>query len=1199
MIRKYAKVQIAQASNTLDGLHLHKISGSFSDFPNLAGRLAAIQPIILNPEQFIYVRNRAISALETYGPNGNHDGFPKEELMKSYATFISCPVDVDHMNVGPEDVVGIVLDAVYVPLRRVSMGKKVGDYVENILAIDRQRAEARVPGIIKGILDRQITDTSMGVDVEESECSICGKIARTEFEYCDHIRFQRGEELTVTGAKDAQRVFEINKGLAFFEDAIILPEQWNLVPNSVGADPDAKMAEVLAKQRPKVSVLCEYVVDRKKKNAQMDSVQPIIGEPPESLELREKRWRIMEIKEQLSKLPESQKGEAEEEIKELEEDAEHLQRDKGKRPVGGKVVVDPSQDEQQLSLTPSEQEKYAAAAVRYIVQRMQAGASYEEAEKDAYRRFGDKLDKKELLIDKTKLQEVKAMSGIKRKKKAAEKSPIPKAPVNLTKEQVKPDSYVKPKGEEKAVPTQQEVQSKARRALKAAFDARRRAGKAKKIAQDMVEDLVSQTVDVFVELQETNPEKTDQEIADAIVTTIPDEVEVQVPADVVERAEDILGTPADEGGGEEEAAVVEGKRKVATARRKLKARRALRTAFKAGRKAGVTKKIAQDLVEEIVDQTVDVFLELQETHPDSSDQELADAIVEVIPDEVAVEVPAEVITLAEDVLETPGGGGEGEEEEEAAVVEGKKKTAAKYKVFCETESMMTEGERIVRTVSATTPSEAATKVRQELLDAGDADSKDLDANVTEAKGQAPEYGGESVFESGLWFFEVMEVSKAADKKGQEAPEKSDVTGDPVNLTKEQTDGTYVKPEGADKAVPSPADLNVNPKTKFSQFVFCDKDEKHAYKVRGSSPAKALRSVARHLLKSNPKKLLQVIGMLRSKSAEISEAKFWDYIEQIGEDEDKIEKVVPQEEKAAFKDMFYTLANNLLDLSETQNDGDQYASWGAVAEGQSAYKEILKELKKGDRELYEMAEQNESFAHSVGELAPWPDEDEGAKQALTMLGLKLLTKKEAQEKLPKSPDGTFERSPEPTQKTPTSDAEVKKKVDEGTHETLTTDDTSTADDKDKLVQSQAAQKRLGLANLRLESENIQLGKTLTSLKEELANLGKQVKAFKINALLHTQLEKGLIKRNQVEAERVQLENLYDNEPATFAAMSKLITDKIANLKLPDASSTTFGKRKLAKIQDEYEDRGLHPSGDPSEEVEEVQVGSLEEGTLFEE
>lgn len=1123
MIRKYAKVQIAQVSNTLDGLHLRKVGGSFPDFPNLAGRLAAIQPIILNPERFIYVRNRAISALETYGPNGNHDGFPKEELMKSYATFISCPVDVDHTNMGPEDVIGIVLDAVYVPLRRVSMGKKVGDYVENILAIDRQRAEARVPGIIKGILDRQITDTSMGVDVEASECSICGNIARTEFEYCDHIRFQRGEELTVTGAKDAQRVFEINKGLTFFEDAIILPEQWNLVPNSVGADPDAKMAEVLAKQRPKVSVLCEYVVDRTKRKAQMDSVQPIIGEPPESLELREKRWRILEIKEQLSKLPESQKGEAEEEIKELEEEAEHMQQEKGKRPVGGKVVVDPSQDEQQLSLAPSEQEKYAAAAVRYIVQRMQAGASYEEAEKDAYRRFGDKLDKKELLIDKNKLQEVKAMSTTRQKKKAAEKSNIPKAPVNLPKEQVKPDSYVKPKGEEKAVPTQQEVQSKARRkkvqaarrklkarkALQAAFDARRKAGTTKKLAQDLVEELVDQTVDVFLELQETHPDVPAQELADAIVEVIPDEVEVQVPAEVVELAGEVLELPAGEegaeeiatpGGGEEgeeeeETTVIEGKKKGKKAAEPFGGGEGLgpggtcvcpkcdyveehATAEPCWKKtcpecgAKMTRKASAKKA----------TISLYQTKV-AADEHVED-IKEVVPDAQPQSVEIE---LHEDDIDQFGMRPEGDFEEKAGqrywVVEdepGDAKTwGLKSKIVSKVAVQYTFRDTESGTyykASGSTPVEAAKELMQKTLmppdDFPDDYPKVLQDLEADLEGTLKGYSIELV----------------PGKKGQETPEKSDVTGDPVNLTKEQTDGTYDKPAGADKAVPSPADLNVNPKTKFSQFVFCDKDEKKAYRVRGSSPEKALRSVAHHLLKSDPKRLIQVIGVLRSK---------------------------------------------------------------------------------------------------------------GMEQALSELGLKLLTEKEAQEKLPKSPDGTFERSPEPAQKTPTSDAEAKDKIDKGTHETLTTDDTSTAEDKDKLVQSQAVQKRLGLANLRLESENIQLGKTITSLKEELANLCKQVKSFKIKALLATQLDKGLIKRNQVEAERVQLGNLYDNEPATFGAMEKLITDKLANLKLPDASSTTFGKRKLAKMQDEYEDRGLHPSGDPLEEVEEVQVGSLEEGTLFEE
>ena len=81
-------------------------------FPNFAKRTAAVQPIRLYPDKFLYLRNRSISAMETHGPNQNGDAFPRRELMNRHSTFIGTPVTVDHTE---ERVVGMVLDSVWVP----------------------------------------------------------------------------------------------------------------------------------------------------------------------------------------------------------------------------------------------------------------------------------------------------------------------------------------------------------------------------------------------------------------------------------------------------------------------------------------------------------------------------------------------------------------------------------------------------------------------------------------------------------------------------------------------------------------------------------------------------------------------------------------------------------------------------------------------------------------------------------------------------------------------------------------------------------------------------------------------------------------------------------------------------------------------------------------------------------------------------
>jgi hypothetical protein len=200
--------------------------------------------IQLDPYRYLYVRNRAISAEEYFGPNDNGDAFPEAELRKSYATFIGKPVTIDHKGILK---IGVVLDSTYIePVDPTN--PMTGNFVMNIWAIDKDLAEKTRPGLIDHILSGKVVDTSMGVSVEYSECSACGHIAHTEDEYCSHIRHYKMSTIKV-GSRYVQ-VYERCFGLNFFEDSLIIPLELGGLAGGRGADRFAEIKEIFTIPTP-------------------------------------------------------------------------------------------------------------------------------------------------------------------------------------------------------------------------------------------------------------------------------------------------------------------------------------------------------------------------------------------------------------------------------------------------------------------------------------------------------------------------------------------------------------------------------------------------------------------------------------------------------------------------------------------------------------------------------------------------------------------------------------------------------------------------------------------------------------------------------------------------------------------------------------------------------------------------------------
>lgn len=158
---------------------------------------------IYDPD-FLYMKVRAVSAGEYWGPNKNADFFPEAELVKTYKTFLEARAFKNHENKDIANAIGDVISATW---------NDVMKYVELLIRIDRQIAPTIVRGFEKGFM----TDVSMGCKIAHSVCSKCGNIAKIPAQYCDHIKYHKHEV-----SDDGVRIYEINIGPRFHDISTVL-----------------------------------------------------------------------------------------------------------------------------------------------------------------------------------------------------------------------------------------------------------------------------------------------------------------------------------------------------------------------------------------------------------------------------------------------------------------------------------------------------------------------------------------------------------------------------------------------------------------------------------------------------------------------------------------------------------------------------------------------------------------------------------------------------------------------------------------------------------------------------------------------------------------------------------------------------------------------------------------------------------------
>ena len=142
--------------------------------------------------------------------NSNGDIFPEEELVKAHKKWVHKPLCIDHKSSSVDHTRGFIVDTYY--------DRKLKRVVA-LCALDK----ANYPELARKVATSMQTAVSMGTAVGRAICTDCAQVARTEADFCKHMR-------------NKSCYGEINVDLN--------PLELSIVVN--GADPRAHIKQVIA-----------------------------------------------------------------------------------------------------------------------------------------------------------------------------------------------------------------------------------------------------------------------------------------------------------------------------------------------------------------------------------------------------------------------------------------------------------------------------------------------------------------------------------------------------------------------------------------------------------------------------------------------------------------------------------------------------------------------------------------------------------------------------------------------------------------------------------------------------------------------------------------------------------------------------------------------------------------------------------------
>lgn len=181
---------------------------------------------LVHDDEAVYLWVIGVSAFEYYGCNNNGDAFTEEDLKRTHTDFVEkAHVFLHHVNKDPAKSIGKPVFSWY----NDDMHR-----VELILKVRRDAPGAEMV-LLKLELGQQIY-VSMGCSVVADRCSICGNMAKTRAEYCDHLRYNMKKILD-----DGRQVFAFNPDPHFFDISIV----------NKPADPTAYALDKVASMYPR------------------------------------------------------------------------------------------------------------------------------------------------------------------------------------------------------------------------------------------------------------------------------------------------------------------------------------------------------------------------------------------------------------------------------------------------------------------------------------------------------------------------------------------------------------------------------------------------------------------------------------------------------------------------------------------------------------------------------------------------------------------------------------------------------------------------------------------------------------------------------------------------------------------------------------------------------------------------------------
>ncbi len=200
-------------ADIIDGTKLHDIwhqvvTATHPDYAFLPQ--AEINKSIFMPldlDRFMAIRCRAVSGLSKWGPNSNGDGFPNDELINSYLTFIAKGFYVEHASNDPRNAIGILAHAQWIEDEQ---------YVLAVALVDKMRFP-REANMIRASLESGKAGVSMGCIAGAAECSICHNIAKKKHQLCAHMNRENPNCIKGRKASNGSLAYDICRDVTFYE----------------------------------------------------------------------------------------------------------------------------------------------------------------------------------------------------------------------------------------------------------------------------------------------------------------------------------------------------------------------------------------------------------------------------------------------------------------------------------------------------------------------------------------------------------------------------------------------------------------------------------------------------------------------------------------------------------------------------------------------------------------------------------------------------------------------------------------------------------------------------------------------------------------------------------------------------------------------------------------------------------------------